>query len=47
MAVVEPEEVNMLISSPNQAQGHLMMQIETRLRVLENKDHMTQLCEKP
>ena len=46
MAVVEPEEVDMLISSPNLAQGNLMMQNEAKIRVLEEKVHMTQLCEK-
>ena len=45
MAVVEPEEVDMLISSPNLAQGNLMMQNEAKFRVLEKKVRMTQLCE--
>ena len=42
MAVVEPEEVDMLISSPNLAQGNLMMQSEVKFRALEKKVHMTQ-----
>ena len=42
MANVEPEEVEMLISSPNHAQGNLMMQSEAKFRVLEKKGHMTQ-----
>ena len=46
MAVVEPEEVDMLISSPNLAQGNLMMQTEAKFRALENKVHMIQSCEK-
>ena len=46
VAVVEPEEVDMLISSPNRAQGNLMMQNEAKFRALENKVHMTQSCEK-
>ena len=46
MAVVDPEEVDMLISSPNLAQGNLMMQNEAKFRVLEKKVHMTQSCEK-
>ena len=46
VAYVEPEEVEMLISSSNQAQGNLMMQNEAKIRVLEQKVHMTQLCEK-
>ena len=45
-AVVEPEEVEMLISSPNLAQGNLMMQNEAKFRVLEKKVRMTPLCEK-
>ena len=47
MAVVEPEEVAMLISSLNLAQENLMMQKEAKFRVLEKMVHMTQLCEKP
>ena len=43
-AVVEPEEVGLLISSPNLAQGNLMMQSEAKFRVLEKKVRMTQLC---
>ena len=46
MANVEPEEVDMLISSRNPAQGNLMMQNEAKFRVLEKKVHMTRLCEK-
>ena len=45
MANAEPEEVEMLRSSPNQAQGNLMMQIGAKFRVLEKKVHITQLCE--
>ena len=45
VAVVETEEGDMLISSPNLAQGNLMMQSEAKLRALEKKVHMTQLCE--
>ena len=41
MANVEPEEVDMLISSPNLAQGNLMMQSEAKFRVLEKKLHVT------
>ena len=40
LAIVEPEEVEMLISSPNRAQGNLMVQSEAKFRVLEKK------CEK-
>ena len=42
MANVEPEEVEMFISSPNQAKGNFMMQSEAKFRVLEKKVHMTQ-----
>ena len=45
-AVVEPEEVDMLISSPNLAQGNLMIQNEAKFRVLEKKVRTTPLCEK-
>ena len=41
MANVEPEEVKMLISSPSPAQGKLMMQNETKIRVLEKKRRFT------
>ena len=37
MAVVEPEEVDLLIYSPNLAQGSLMMQSEANFRVLERR----------
>ena len=37
MASVEPEDVEMLISSPNQAQGNLMKKKEAKFRVLEKK----------
>ena len=47
LAIVEPEEVEMLTSSPNLAQGNLMMRSEAKFKVLEKKGHMTQLCEKP
>ena len=43
MAHVELEEVEMLISSPNEAQGNLMMHNEAKFKVLEKKVHMTQL----
>ena len=46
MADVEPEEVEMLISSPNQAQGNLTMQNEAKFRVLEKKVHMTHYVKK-
>ena len=46
MAVVDPEEVEMLMSSPNQAQGNIIVQNEAKFRVLEKKVDMTQLCEK-
>ena len=46
LAIMEPEEVEMLTSSPNLAQGNLMMRSEAKFRVLERKVHMTQLCEK-
>ena len=46
LAIVEPEEVEMLTSSPNLAQGNLMMRSEAKFKVLEKKVHMTQLCEK-
>ena len=45
-AIVEPEEVEMLISSPNRAQGNLMMQNEAKCRVLEKNFYMTQLSGK-
>ena len=41
MVNVEPEEVDMLKSSPNLAQGNLMMQSEAKFRVLEKKVHVT------
>ena len=34
MSKVEPEEVEMFVTSPNLAQGHVMMQYETEFRVL-------------
>ena len=46
MAVVEPEEVDVLTSSPNPALGNLAMQSEATFRVLEKNVHMTQFCEK-
>ena len=46
MAVVESEQVDMLISFPNLAQGNLMMQSDAKFRVLEKNVHMTQLCAK-
>ena len=46
LAIVEPEEVEMLTSSPNLAQGNLMMRSEAKFKVLEKKVRMTQLCEK-
>ena len=46
LAIVEPEEVEMLTSSPNLAQGNLMMRSEAKFKVLEKNVHMTQLCEK-
>ena len=45
MANVEPEEVEHLISSPNQAQGNQMMQNETKFRILEEKVRMTHSLE--
>ena len=41
MVNVEPEEVDMLKSSLNFAQGNLMMQSEAKFRVLEKKVHVT------
>ena len=46
MAIVQPEEVSSLASSPNLAQGNLMMQSEASFRVLEKNVHMTRLSEK-
>ena len=46
LAIVEPEEVEMLTSSPNPAQRNLMMRSEAKFRVLQKKVHMTQSCEK-
>ena len=46
LAVVQPEEVSMMVSSPNLAQRNLMMQSETRFKVLEKEARKTQLCEK-
>ena len=36
----------MLVSSPNVAQGNVMMQGEAEFRPLEKKVHMTQSCAK-
>ena len=47
MASVEPEEVEMLISSPNHAQGNLMMQSEAKFRVLEKKGSLDPRLETP
>ena len=41
LATVEPP-----ISSPNLAQGNLMMQNQAKFRVLQKKPRMSQLCEK-
>ena len=46
LAIVELEEVEQLTSSPNLAQGNLMMRTKAKFKVLEKKVQMTQLCEK-
>ena len=42
LAIVEPEEVEMLTPSQNLAQGNLMMRTKAKFKVLEKKVHMTQ-----